>query len=208
MEQVLDVYERRYSSRNPVLCFDERPCQLIEDVLLPVPMKPGREKREDYEYKRNGTCCVLMVIEPKTGKRIVEVSWRRAKADYARFMCRVANEYSQAERITLVQDNLNTHNPSSFYENLLAEEAFLLTQRFDMVYTPKHASWLNMVEIEFSALSKQCLDRRIGDIKTMSKEVGAWVRERNKNEVKINWQFSKNAAREKFQEKYMDIINL
>lgn len=208
MEKVLDVYERRYSLRNPVLCFDERPCQLIEDVLLPVSMKPGRQKREDYEYKRNGTCCVLMVIEPKTGKRIVEVSRRRAKADYARFMCQVANEYSQAERITLVQDNLNTHNPSSFYENLLAEEAFLLTQRFDMVYTPKHASWLNMVEIEFSALSKQCLDRRIGDIKTMSKEVGAWVRERNRDGVKINWQFSKNAAREKFQEKYIDIINL
>ena len=136
------------------ICFDDgRPCQLIEDVLVPVPMKPGRHKREDYEYKRNNrTCCVLMAIEPKTGKRIVEVSGRRTKADYARFMCQVANKYSQAERITLVQDNLNTHNPSSFYENLLSEEAFLLTQRFEMVYTPKHASWLNMAEIEFSAL--------------------------------------------------------
>ena len=208
MEQVLDVYERRYSAKNPVICFDERPCQLIEDVLVPVPMKPGKQKREDYEYKRNGTCCVLMAIEPKTGKRIVEVSGRRTKADYARFMCQVVNEYSQAERITLVQDNLNTHNPSSFYENLLSEEAFLLTQRFEMVYTPKHASWLNMAEIEFSALSKQCLDRRIGDIKTMAKEVGTWVRERNIDKIKINWQFSKDAAREKFQERYTDIMNL
>ena len=207
-EQVLNVYERRYSSRNPVICFDERPCQLIDDVLVPVPMKPGREKREDYEYKRRGTCCVLMAIEPKTGKRIVEVFRRRTKAEYARFMCRLANEYFEAERITLVQDNLNTHNPSSFYENLLAEEAFFLTQRFEMVYTPKHASWLNMAEIEFSALSKQCLNRRIGDMKTMTEEVGTWVKERNRDRVKINWQFSKNAAREKFQEKYIDIIHL
>ena len=123
-------------------------------------------------------------------------------------MCRLASEYFEAERITLVQDNLNTHNPSSFYENLLAEEAFFLTQRFEMVYTPKHASWLNMAEIEFSALSKQCLNRRIGDMKTMTEEVGTWVKERNRDRVKINWQFSKNAAREKFQEKYIDIINL
>ena len=134
-------------------------------------------------------------------ERIVEVSWRRTKADYAKFMCRLANEYSQAERVTLVQDNLNTHNPSSFYKNLLAEEALSLTQRFEMVHTPKHASWLNMVEIELSALSKQYLDRKVGDMKTMSKEVGAWMRERNRDGVKINWQFSKNAAREKFQEK-------
>ena len=208
MEQVLSVYERGYPSRNPVICFDERPCQLMDDVLRPVSMKPGREKREDYEYKRRGTCCILMAIEPKTGKRIVEVSRRRTKADYARFMCRLAIEYSQADRITLIQDNLNTHNPSSFYENLLAEEAFVLTERFEMVYTPKHASWLNMVEIEFSALSKQCLDRRIGDMETMDEEVGVWVKERNTDRVKINWQFSKDAAREKFQERYIDIINL
>ena len=187
-EQVLSVYERRYSSRHPVICFDERPCQLIEDVLIPVPMKPGRRRREDYEYKRKGTCCILMAIEPKTGKRIVEVSQRRIKVDYARFMCRLANEYFQADKkITLVQDNLNTHNPTSFYENLLAEEAFALTERFEMVYTPKHASWLNMAEIEFSALSKQCLDRRIGDIETMGEEVGVWVKERNTDRVKINW---------------------
>ena len=154
-------------------------------------MKPGRQKREDYEYKRKGTCCVLMAIEPQTGKRVVEVSEKRTKADYARFMCRLAKEYSLADRITLVQDNLNTHNPSSFYENMQAEEAFALTGRFEMVYTPKHASWLNMAEIEFSALSKQCLDRRIGDMETMSKEVRAWVKERNRDEVKINWQFTK-----------------
>ena len=207
MENVLDHYEKEYDPQNPLLCFDERPCQLIENILVPTPTSPGKEKKEDYHYKRNGTCVVLLAIEPKTGKRIIEVSERKTKKDYSRFMQKVVEEYKGAERLTLVQDNLNTHNASSFYENLSPEEAFKLMKRFDMVYTPKKASWLNMAEIEFSALSKQCLDRRIGDIETMTKEVEAWAKKRNQDEVKINWQFTKEKARNKFEKKYTDIKN-
>jgi len=207
MENVLDVYEKPYDARYPVLCFDERPCQLIGDVLVPIPMEPGKSKREDYHYERNGTCCVLMTVEPLTGKRVVKVTQQKTKKDYTEFMKVVENQYSNAEKIIVVQDNLNTHNPSSFYENLDAPDAFTITQRFEMVYTPKKASWLNMVEIDFSALSKQCLNRRIGDIKTLAKEVYAWAKERNRLKVKIHWQFSKNKARDKFSRFYNKIIN-
>ncbi len=207
MEDVLSIYERPYDSRYPVICFDERPCQLIGDVLVPVPMKPGKPKREDYHYERNGTCCVLMTVEPLTGKRIVRVTKQKTKKDYAKFMRLVEKKYSKAEKIILVQDNLNTHNPSSFYETFDSREAFELTQRFEMIYTPKKASWLNMVEIDFSALSKQCLNRRIGDISTLTKEVYTWGKERTRLKVKIRWQFTKNKAREKLDRFYNTIRN-
>ena len=171
------------------------------------PPSPEKEKREDYHYKRNGTCVVLLATEPKTGKRIVEVSERKTKQDYARFMKKVSREYKGVEKLTLVQDNLNTYNPSSFYENLEANEAFNLMKKFDMIYTPKKASWLNMAEIEFSVLSKQCLDRRIGDIQTMIREVDAWTKKRNKDKVKVNWQFTKDSARTKFVRTYRSIKN-
>jgi len=205
MEQVLDYYERPYDPDYPLICFDERPCQLIEDVLQPMPVKEGQTKREDYHYKRNGTAVVLSAIEPLSGERITEVREQKTKKDYAEFMQKVAKQYPDAKKIILVQDNLNTHNPSSFYENMPAKEAFALSQRFEMIYTPKKASWLNMAEIEFSALSKQCLDRRIGNFKTLESEVNAWVKQRNKSKVKIHWQFTKNHAREKFQRFYKDI---
>ena len=205
MENVLDYYEKEHDPQNPLICFDERPCQLIEDVLVPTPTSPGKDKREDYHYKRNGTCVVLLAIEPKTGKRIVEVSKKKTKADYSRFMNKVASHYKTAHQITLIQDNLNTHNPSSFYENMEADKAFNLMRKFNMIYTPKKASWLNMAEIEFSALSKQCLDRRIGDIKTLSNEVEAWTEKRNKDKVKIQWQFTRNKAQEKFEKIYSNI---
>jgi transposase len=207
MENVLSIYERPYDSRYPVICFDERPCQLIGDVLVPVPMKPGKPKREDYHYKRNGTCCVLMTVEPLTGKRIIRVTKQKTKKDYAKFMRLVEKKYSKAEKIILVQDNLNTHNPSSFYETFDAREAFELTQRFEMIYTPKKASWLNMVEIDFSALSKQCLNRRIADISTLTKEVYTWGKERTRLKVKIRWQFTKSKAREKLDRHYNTIRN-
>jgi transposase len=207
MEQVLDVYEQEYDLKRPVLCFDERPCQLIGDVLVPIPIKPGQPKREDYHYQRNGTCVVLLAVEPLSGRRIVDVREQKTKKDYAIFMQRVAQEYRHAEKIVLIQDNLNTHNPSSFYENLNAQEAFELTQRFELVYTPKKASWLNMAEIEFSALSKQCLDRRISQMSSLAKEVYAWIRERNRIKVTIHWQFTKNKARDKFQRFYEHIRN-
>jgi len=202
MEKVLDVYERLYNPKRPVVCFDERPCQLLGDVLMPLPMKPGKVQKEDYHYERHGTCVVLMAVEPLAGKRVVQVTERKTKEDYARFMSKLSLSYPEAEKIVLVQDNLNTHNPSSFYETLKPEKAFDLSERFEMVYTPKKASWLNMAEIELSALSKQCLDRRIAALKMLKSEVGSWVEHRNKREIKIAWNFTKNQARNKFEKHY------
>lgn len=207
MEDVLDIYERAYDPQRPVLCFDERPCQLIGEVVAPIPMKAGQVQRQDYHYKRNGTCVVLIAFEPLTGNRIVEVKERRTKKDYAQFMKNVDQAYPEAQKIILVQDNLNTHNPSSFYEAFSPKTAFRLSQRFQMVYTPKKASWLNMAEIELSVLSKQCLDRRIGNIKTFSKEVYAWANQRNRRKATVSWQFTKNDAREKLGRHYHNIRN-
>lgn len=207
MEKVLDVYEKPINPEYPVVCFDERPCQLIDDIVQPISAKEGQEKREDYHYKRNGTAVVLAAVEPLTGKRIIEVRKQKTKKDYSAFMQKVSEAYPNAKKIILIQDNLNTHNSSSFYENLPPNKAFDLSRRFCMVYTPKKASWLNMAEIEFSALSKQCLDRRIGDIDILKKEVQAWTRERNKKQIKIVWQFTKTKARKKFERLYTKILN-
>ena len=207
MEQVLDIYERPYDPDYPVVCFDERPCQLLGDVLMPIPMKPGRVERQDYEYKRNGTCVVLMAVEPLAGRRVITVTERRTKKDYAEFMKALAASYPEAEKIVLVQDNLNTHNPSSFYEAFPAAEAFALAQRFEMAYTPKKASWLNMAEIELSALSKQCLDRRIADMKTLAAQVGSWTKKRNRLKAGISWNFTKSDARNKLSRHYNTINN-
>lgn len=207
MEQVLDTYEQPYDPRRPVVCFDERPCQLLGDVLMPIPMKQGRVERQDYHYERSGTCAVLMAVEPLAGHRIVKVTERKTKKDYADFMKDVASHYPDADKIILVQDNLNTHNPSSFYELFDAPEAFALSQRFEMVYTPKKASWLNMAEIELSALSKQCLDRRIAQRRILTKEVLAWSEKRNRFQTRITWQFTKSKAREKLGRLYNIIHN-
>jgi len=207
MEQVLDIYERPYDPAYPVVCFDERPCQLLGDVLMPIPMKPGRVERQDYEYERNGTCVVLMAVEPLIGHRVITVTERRTKKDYAEFMKALAASYPAAAKIVLVQDNLNTHNPSSFYEAFPAAEAFALAQRFEMVYTPKKASWLNMAEIELSALSKQCLDRRIAEMKTLAAQVGSWTKQRNRLKAGISWNFTKNDARNKLSRLYDSINN-
>lgn len=207
MERVLDIYERSYDPDYPVICFDERPCQLLGDVLMPIPMKPGRVERQDYEYERNGTCVVLMAVEPLAGRRVVTVTERRTKNDYAEFMKALAASYPGAAKIILVQDNLNTHNPSSFYETFPAAEAFGLAQRFEMIYTPKKASWLNMAEIELSALSKQCLDRRIAEINTLAAEVNAWTKRRNRLKAGISWNFTKSDARNKLSRFYDTITN-
>jgi len=207
MEEVLDVYERSYDPEYPVVCFDERPCQLLGDCMVPMPMKPGTPARQDYHYKRNGTCVALLAVEPLAGRRIVDVREQKTKKDYALFMRHVDENYPNAKKIILIQDNLNTHNPSSFYESFPAKEAFELSKRFEMVYTPKKASWLNMAEIEFSALSKQCLDRRIAQRRILKKEALTWARKRNKSRVRIEWQFTKNKAREKFQGHYNTINN-
>ena len=139
MERVIDTYEKSYDEEYPVLSFDERPCQLLADVVAPTLPSIGKIKREDYHYQRNGTCCILMAIEPLTGKRIVEIRERRTKVDYKEFFEKISKQYPNAKKITIVQGNLNTHNPSSFYENMEASAAFDLMNRFEMIYTPKKA---------------------------------------------------------------------
>jgi hypothetical protein len=207
MEDVLDIYEQPYDPKQPVLCFDERPCQLIGDAIVPIPIKPGSPKKEHYEYVRNGTCCIFMAFEPHKGKRFVRVKERRTMVDYADFMKMLANQYPEAEAIRLVQDNLNTHTAGSFYEALPPEEAFTLAKRFEYHYTPKKGSWLNMAEIELSALSKQCLDRRIADMKKLSDEVGSWERDRNEIGATVIWIFNKDKARVKLQRHYLNLQN-
>jgi len=207
MEQVLETYEKKLDLLNPVICFDERPCQLINDVLAPVGPTSSSVRKIDYEYERNGTACILMAVEPLTGKRVVQVCKRRTKKEYSKFMQNLVKKYPHASKITLVQDNLNTHNPSSFYENMEPAAALELTNRFNLVYTPKKASWLNMAEIELSAISRQCLNKRIGSFCKLKAEVGSWTKNRNKNKTKINWQFTNLKAREKFEKRYDEVKN-
>lgn len=207
MEDVLNLYEQPYDSRHPVVCLDERPCQLIGDTIKPIPMKPGKPKRENYEYSRNGTCCLFIAFEPLAGKRMVRVKKRRTKEDYAQFIKELIQQYPEAETIRLVQDNLNTHTPGSFYEAFSPQEAFDLAMMLECHYTPKKGSWLNMAEIEISALSKQCLDRRIDDIDKLSKEVRAWELKRNETKAKVRWNFSKTKARERLHRHYISVQN-
>jgi DDE superfamily endonuclease len=203
MEKVLDLYEQPSNPKRPLICYDERPCQLISDVVLPLPMKPGSPRRQDSHYKRNGICSILIAFEPLTGKRFIRVCRQRTKKEYSESMKELADvHYREAEKVVLIQDNLNTHTPGSFYENYSAGEAFRLAQRFDMHYTPKRGSWLNMVEIELSILSKQCLDRRIGDIDTLEREVKAWVEERNRQGLTVQWRFTKKNARDRLKRFY------
>ena len=206
MEDILHLYELAYDPKRPVICVDERPCQLIEDILVPLPMEPGKSKREDYHYKRNGVCTIFIAFEPLTGRRFVQVRKQRTKKDYAEFMQELANQYPEADQLVIVQDNLNTHSPGSFYTAFTPGQAFALAQRFEMHYTPTKASWLNMVEIELSILYKQCLDRRIGNMHTLEREVLAWVKERNAKRASVHWQFTKTKARDKFSRFYPNLL--
>ena len=165
-------------------------------------MQEGQVAREHYSYEKLGSCSLLATIEPKTGKRIANVFDQRRKIEFALHFRRIAEMYPEAEKIIVILDNLNTHNASSFYEVFEAEEAFRLSQLFEFVYTPKSASWLNMIEIEFSAISRLCLDRRISSKEKLEKEVLAIIKERSKNQIKINWQFSIETAREKLNRHY------
>ena len=205
MESVLYLYNLPLDEKRPLICFDEMPVQLLGEVVLPLPRIEGQPKRFDYEYAREGTAVLLVAFEPLTGKRIVETSRRRTKADYCRFMQRVAALFPQADRVVLVQDNLNTHNTSSFYEHLPPAAAFKLAQRLEMHYTPKKGSWLNMAELELSALSRICLSRRISSIEALDREVQALVKERNELQIKVEWQFSISQAREKLSRHYKNV---
>ena len=163
----------------------KRPCFLIGDVLTPIPMEAGQPKREHYEYKKNGCCTVFLACEPLTGKRWVRVYKQRTGKEYAEFMQYVAKQFQEAAKIVLVQDNLATHSSNSFYAHLAASQAFDLAQRFEMQYTPAKSSWLNMAELELSVLSRQCLNRRIGSMVELEREVRAWAKERNVAYVKV-----------------------
>jgi hypothetical protein len=185
-----------------VICFDERPCFLIGDKVEPLALQTGKVRKEHYAYEKLGSCSLLASIEPLTGKRLAQVHPRRTKREYTLFCQALANRYPKAIKIRLVQDNLNTHDTSAFYENLPADQALALADRFDFNFTPKSASWLNMIEIEFSALARQCLHRRIPTIAVLEQEILAWVRERDDKQIKINWQFSIQSARSKLNSHY------
>lgn len=205
MEQILHLYSLPYDADYPLVCFDERPCVLHGEVVEPLAMKPGKPKREDYEYERKGTCCLLVALEPLTGFRLVEVSKQRTASDYTRFMQKLAQHYRSAKGIRVIQDNLNTHTAGSFYGVLAAEEAFGLSQRFEFYWTPKKASWLNMAEIEISVMARQCLGRRIESQAELAQEVGQLVKERNEARARVNWQFTPLSAREKLKRHYQRV---
>jgi len=202
MEQVLDVYKQPYDARFPVVCMDESPRQLIDEVKTPVPAEPGQPARQDYEYKRCGTCNIFMANEPLAGIRMVEVTERKTKIDWAFFVEKIASRYEDAEKITLVMDNLNTHVAGSLYEAFAPEKAKALWDRFEFVYTPKHGSWLNMAEIELNVLIRQCLNRRIPEVEIMRSEVKAWESTRNGMNAGVNWQFTAEDARIKLNRLY------
>jgi hypothetical protein len=206
MEDVLEVYKRPYDVRNPVVCLDEASKQLVAEVNEPLPSKPGQPERVDYEYERRGTANVFMVFEPLAGRRRVEVTSRRTAVDFANVVRRLVDiDYAQAEQVVLVMDNLNTHGPGSLYEAFEPAEARRILGRLEIHHTPKHARWLNMAEPELSVLGRQCLNRRIADQATLTKEVAAWEKERNERSVKVDWQFTTADARIKLKRLYPTI---
>lgn len=197
MERVLWLYALPVDPRFPVVCFDERPCFLIGNTVAPLALKAGSSMKEHYEYAKLGSCVLLAAIEPKTGKRVVCVEDHRRKREYALFLRTLAAQYPLAEKIRVVQDNLNTHNLRALYETFPAAEACALSQRFEFYQTPKKASWLNMIEIELSAIARQCLARRIATKAELEREVVALAKEREAHAITIDWQFSIEAARTK-----------
>ena len=203
METLLALYKLPYDPNYPVICYDERPCFLIGEIVAPLAMQSGRVRKEHYAYEKLGSCSLLAMIEPLTGERLAQVHSQRTKKEYTLFCQAIAGKYPKAIKIRMVQDNLNTHDVSAFYENLPADEALALAERFEFYYTPKSASWLNMIEIEFSVLSRQCLDRRISTIEKLEKEILALVAERTDQKIKIDWQFSIEAARSKLNSQYV-----
>ena len=207
MEAVLDLYEEPYDEKRPVVCFDERPCQLLADVREPLLSKPGGPgggaRLVDHEYSRGGTCHVHVAFEPLSGWRRVEVTGRRRKQEFAEQVRTIAEEdYPQAEKIRLVMDNLSTHTTAAFYESFPAEQARTLARRIEFVYTPVHGSWLNMVEVEISALVRQCLKRRLPDEEALGREAKAWAAERNRLGASVDWRFRTEDARTKLRSLY------
>lgn len=199
MLDVLEVYERPYDKNFPVVCMDEKSKQLLKDTRATIAGKPGKPERADYEYERNGTCNMFVAVEPKAGKRTVRVTKHRAKKDYASFIkYLVTRVYKKAKKVVLVEDNLNTHSKKVLIEMLGEKEGNKIARKIEWHFTPKHASWLDQAEIEIHSLEQQCLNRRIPDFQTMQSEVAAWVKKRNRDKCRINWQFTREKAKEKF----------
>jgi len=206
MEDVLEVYHRPYDEKRPLVALDEASKQLVGEVRQPLPPEPGRPERFDYEYVRNGTANLFMVSEPLLGWRAVQVTERRTAKDYAEVLRWLAEDVQpDAEVIVLVQDNLNTHTLSSLYEAFPPEQARRLAERFEVHYTPRHGSWLNVAEIELSVLARQCLDRRIESAEELRREVGAWEAERNERAVEVRWRFTTADARIKLHRLYPSV---
>jgi hypothetical protein len=203
MEDILDLYAEPDDPLRPLVCLDECSYQLLDDVLVPIPPRPGRAARYDYEYQRGGTGSLFIVFCPARGWRHVVVSDHRGKQNFADVIRWLLDEhFPEAECIRLVVDNLNTHSPASLYTSFSPEEARRLTQKLKWHYTPKHASWLNMVEIELSILSRQCLDRRIPDLARLRREVAAWEQMRNDQHATVSWHFTTDNARTKLKRFY------
>jgi len=203
MEDVLEVYQRPRDPERPVVCLDETSKQMIVETREPIPAKPGRKARHDYEYARNGVANLFMMFAPLEGWRHVKATDRRTAIDYAHALKDLSDtHFSDAAKIVLVQDNLSTHKPASLYEAFPASEARRLAERFEWHYTPKHGSWLDMAESELGVLSAQCLDRRIPDKQTLTTEVAAWERNRNTHHAKADWQFTTADARVKLKRLY------
>lgn len=203
---MLEVYTRRYDSQRPVVCMDEKSKQLVGEICKPIPARPGEVERCDYEYVRNGTANLFMMVEPLRGWRNVNVTTRRTKVDFAKQVKELADvHYAAADRITLVMDNLNTHRLSTLYEAFEPTEARRLIERFEVVHTPKHGSWLNMAECELSVLEKQALGARVSDENELRSRVTNWGVDRNHRCRRIDWQFRTPDARIKLRRLYPQI---
>lgn len=202
MEAVLDLYARAYDPKRPVVCFDELPCQLLAEVNAPLPAKPGQPKRQDYEYARKGHCSLFISFEPLQGQRYVSVRERRTAQDFAQEMQALVARYPEADTIRVVLDNLNTHTPAALYQIFSPEEARRLASRLEFHYTPKHGSWLNMAEIEWSVLSRQALKERLDDIAAVENRVKLWQQERNQQRATVDWRFKVGDARTKLAQLY------
>jgi len=203
MEDVLDLYAEPYDPQRPVVCFDERPCQMVAHTRTPLPPRPGHPAVYDYEYRRGGTCNVFAVLEPHTGWRHIEVTERRTAVDFAeQVRALVEEDFPEAPVVRIVLDNLNTHTVGSLYAAFPAAQARRIAKRVEFHHTPKHGSWLNMVECELSVLARQCLNRRLPDLDTMRREVAAWEEQRNDARETVHWHFTTAQARKKLRRLY------
>lgn len=205
METILVLYALPYDPDYPVVCFDERPCFLIGDEVEPLALQSGQVRKEHYAYEKLGSCALLAAIEPLTGRRVAQVHPQRTKREYALFFQALADRFPQAKKIRVVQDNLNTHDTGAFYEYFPADQALALADRFEFFFTPKSASWLNMIEVEFSALARLCLNRRIPTLERLEKEILALIAQRDAAHIQIHWQFSIQTARSKLNSHYVKV---